>query len=1198
MDLSAAAVNVSHLQKYLISALAVLSTVNWNPRNVGLFLTYVLALATTAAAMVMYTRCMARTVGLLFFFRFFRLLFNTSPTSLSTRRSNNAPFASNTVQMLVFALIFSQASAVSMAGLPLWPSTEGPSYFPVFLNAIGAFLTIQLGCSFFQVKKPSEIPVTYEAGLDNCSDEPAFKKIMTTARAVLTIALTPNKSMTNLASKKETFRDAIMCLYEHSVGDCESEVLRNIQRMMQILLSRGHTNESAKTALTMISELTYDIRKLDVSMVFSEHQMMGLLSLFARNSECSSLVLHEQILRQIKADANGMDLEAVMKHYLDSFPTGTVVMTESDGVTELSADALIRACAMTNNANPRSRQQNHRSEGASRTNTHQCFKCGKSLATLPKGHTSYKSDDKCTVIADCSKCDMNPGSHSTAMCEAYHNYSKLRRERSERGGRRAETALPTARTAAFIPYDDENEDTSESLFFRSACSVQSVCGLEDIELDSHMVPFLPDDDNTLSMIFSSSYPSQPIVNQRSLTATERGTSQQHGNSTHQSPFAHFNDDTHFTFVRQPYGLRTAPQLWLHDLGASTVLLQAIQEDVFEPQVEIPITYATVPTTSESIMTQRSLTALERGTSIQHGNSTLQSPFAHPPTLGLDTMCWNHFVGDMKLLINIRELSRDELQQNATKVASGSQICPSHRGDLPVILRTTTDDTLYIIFENVLYAANFDNLLSIGQLRNASRKAQQPTFDWREKEGILRFRFPGMSDWVDVAHTLITNCYYLRPLSCGPKCLSISRVAAAVLPRSHAVTSAKAQQRLAFINPVSLAKTIACTIGVTLSDNPLKLTTQEAALHGTKTAAPIIKRTSADANGEHVRRNWTDMRFETLHIDLHGPYPPGLINKCTHFMSYTTDAGVTWVSFLKSSKAIDIILQTKEAFTRLGTPRNLRSDNSMTLFAHDPATQTAFEKFLIQHDVALKISAPNCQWQNGVAERTGGRTVYEKATSMLFDAGLSTQWWTFAVGHYAEISNCVATKRLNWKTPIEVHFGYKPTIAHFRRFGCPAFLHLSKKLRESPAAFNSRVHRAIHLGNAPDAKLGVYLLYDLQTKRLCKSQSLFFDEDFDIVKKGLNGWEFQLSLLNSQYSSVLFRQTAVILPPGTSDFRVSQTGLSPYLLFVSDEADDHDITVNTSITLEQQQPPLVDPPSRAQTPSSISSDLLADNILRP
>jgi hypothetical protein len=139
----------------------------------------------------------------------------------------------------------------------------------------------------------------------------------------------------------------------------------------------------------------------------------------------------------------------------------------------------------------------------------------------------------------------------------------------------------------------------------------------------------------------------------------------------------------------------------------------------------------------------------------------------------------------------------------------------------VILRTTTGATLPVLVNNVLCATNFDNLLSIGQLRNDSKRARQPTFDWRDTEGILRFRFPGMSNWVDVAHTVMQNCYYLQTVQCGPQCFT-PKPAAAVLPRPIYITSIKAQQRPGFINPTSLAKTIANTVGITLLDNPAKL----------------------------------------------------------------------------------------------------------------------------------------------------------------------------------------------------------------------------------------------------------------------------------------------------------------------------------------------------------------------------------------
>jgi hypothetical protein len=158
-----------------------------------------------------------------------------------------------------------------------------------------------------------------------------------------------------------------------------------------------------------------------------------------------------------------------------------------------------------------------------------------------------------------------------------------------------------------------------------------------------------------------------------------------------------------------------------------------------------------------------------------------------------------------------------------------------------------------------------------------------------------------------------------------------------------------------------------------------------------------------------------------------------------------------------------------------------------------------------------------------------------------------------VSHYADVSNNIATKSLNWKTPTEAHFGIKPSIAHFRRFGCPVFLHKNKEARDSPAAFTSRVQRGIHLGNAADSKLGVYLIFNLQTKSLCKSQSLYFDEEFQMVTKSPTGWKFQLSRLDSEYSTLLFRQTDVPLPREAVEFRVGSSGLTTTVPpFISDE----------------------------------------------
>jgi hypothetical protein len=412
-------------------------------------------------------------------------------------------------------------------------------------------------------------------------------------------------------------------------------------------------------------------------------------------------------------------------------------------------------------------------------------------------------------------------------------------------------------------------------------------------------------------------------------------------------------------------------------GGSSILHPPLQHVILLDEEEEQNLFCGSTITSP-LLTQRGLTPLERGTTSEHTNSTNRTPSAHlcsfltrllllsfavattPVYIGLDTMCWHHFTGDVGLLVHVQELTSGDIAKYETKVASGSQICPTHRGDLPAILRTVAGDTVNILFSDVLYAKNFDNLLSIGQLRSESAASPQPTFDWKENEGFLRFRFGGMKDWADVPHIIAHNCHYVQPLQCGPSCFK-SKTAAAALPRPHTVTSKMAQRRLGFISPTGVKQTIANTFGVTLNDNPMRLSVQEASLHGMQHAAPLVKTLSTLTGSEHTRRHWTTLRYETLHIDLHGPYPPGFFNQVTSFMSYTTNNGVTWVTFLKSATATDLIATTQEAFTRLGTPRHIRTDNSMTLLSHDVATTTALTRFLVKEDVVLKISAPYCQW---------------------------------------------------------------------------------------------------------------------------------------------------------------------------------------------------------------------------------------------
>ena len=61
----------------------------------------------------------------------------------------------------------------------------------------------------------------------------------------------------------------------------------------------------------------------------------------------------------------------------------------------------------------------------------------------------------------------------------------------------------------------------------------------------------------------------------------------------------------------------------------------------------------------------------------------------PVYLGLGTMCWHHVTGDLALLHDARVLSKVEADTFSTKVASSNHHSPTQIGDIPAILKATS-----------------------------------------------------------------------------------------------------------------------------------------------------------------------------------------------------------------------------------------------------------------------------------------------------------------------------------------------------------------------------------------------------------------------------------------------------------------------------------------------------------------------------
>ena len=67
--------------------------------------------------------------------------------------------------------------------------------------------------------------------------------------------------------------------------------------------------------------------------------------------------------------------------------------------------------------------------------------------------------------------------------------------------------------------------------------------------------------------------------------------------------------------------------------------------------------------------------------------------------------------------------------------------------------------------------------------------------------------------------------------------------------------------------------------------------------------------------------------------------------------------------------------------------------------------------------------------------------------MLKGKNLSNGFWAEAINTVVYLKNKSPTRSLDFKTPFEALFAYKPIVKHLRVFGCKAFAHIPKEDRK-------------------------------------------------------------------------------------------------------------------------------------------------------
>ena len=233
----------------------------------------------------------------------------------------------------------------------------------------------------------------------------------------------------------------------------------------------------------------------------------------------------------------------------------------------------------------------------------------------------------------------------------------------------------------------------------------------------------------------------------------------------------------------------------------------------------------------------------------------------------------------------------------------------------------------------------------------------------------------------------------------------------------------------------------------------------------------------------AKRN--DTVLGLVHSDVCGKVSTQSLGGAEYFLTFIDDhTRYTWVYVLKRKDQVFNKFQEWKALVEKSTGqylKTLRTDNG------GEYTSNEFEEYLTKEGIRHETTVPKHPEQNGVAERMN-RTIVETARSMLAEAGLPRKFWAEAVCTAVYLRNRSPTTAVEGVTPYEALTGQKPQVNSLRVFGCLAYAHVPKDVRQK---FDSKSRRCIFLGYGTTTK--GYRLYDVKQSKVFYSCDVIFDE---------------------------------------------------------------------------------------------------------
>jgi hypothetical protein len=160
---------------------------------------------------------------------------------------------------------------------------------------------------------------------------------------------------------------------------------------------------------------------------------------------------------------------------------------------------------------------------------------------------------------------------------------------------------------------------------------------------------------------------------------------------------------------------------------------------------------------------------------------------------------------------------------------------------------------------------------------------------------------------------------------------------------------------------------------------------------------------------------------------------------------------------------------------------LRSDRGGEYTSHD------FNEFCNTQGIKRQLTAAYTPQQNGVSERKN-RTLLNIVISLLSCKNVPKRFWPEALKWATYVMNRSPTVSVKNITPEEAWSGIKPSVHHFRVFGCLAYAHIPDSQRKK---LDNKSIKCVHLGLSDESK--AYKLYDPAQRKIIVSRDVIFDE---------------------------------------------------------------------------------------------------------